>query len=177
MPHLISAVTSAELNAAGPRTLAQSFYYQYATAIAAKDLGDRKVPRFYADNAVFHNQNGVDYHGDQIWPWATRLFGQFGKLSHDFVRIWEIQNDDGTVDLVSQIVRHIWTPGNNSDEPTVSIPLSMVCKISANDASGTVGGLQFSEVWLYWDTTRLLPYFPADSVVLSSRNIFDREAN
>jgi hypothetical protein len=51
----------------------------------------------------------------------------------------------------------------------------MVCNIGPNNAPGTVGGLQFNEVWLYWDTYLLQPYFPADSVVFSSKNVFDQD--
>ncbi|KAJ5589626.1 hypothetical protein N7537_012304 [Penicillium hordei] len=172
MPNLTSVVTGAESTATGPKTPAQSFYQQYATALTAKDLSDGDIPQFYADNAVFHNQNGVDYSGDQIWPWIKQLFGQFEKVSHDFVTIWEIQNDDGTVDLISNVVRHLWAAGSNCDKPTVSVPLSMVCKISPNNAPRTVGGLQFKEVWLYWDTYKLLPYFSEDSILFRPRNSF-----
>jgi len=173
MPNLTSLVTGAELIATGPRTPAQAFYHQYAFAVTVKNLSDRDIPQFYADNAVFHNQNGVDYSGGQIWPWIEQLFAQFEKLSHDLVKVWEIQNDDGRVDLVSHVVRHIWAAGNKGHNPTVSVPLSMVCKISSNNARGTVDGLQFEEVWLYWDTYKLLPYFPEDSILFSAKNIFD----
>ena len=174
MSRLTSVVTGTEANTLGPQTPAQSFYQQYAIAISAEGLNNSDVPPFYADHAVFHNQNGVDYRGDQIWPWIKQLFGQFGKLSHDFVKVREIQNNDGSVDLLSQITRHIWAPGNESDKPSVSVPLSMACNIGPNNAPGTVGGLQFNEVWLYWDTYLLQPYFPADSVVFSSKNMFDQ---
>lgn len=73
------------------------------------------------------------------------------------MKIWETQNDDGTVGLVSHVFRYIWAAGNESDKPTVNVPLSMVCKISSNNARGTVDGLQFKEVWLYWNTYKLLP--------------------
>jgi hypothetical protein len=175
MCRLTSVVTGTEANTLGPQTPAQSFYRQYANAIAAECLNNSDVPPFYADRAVFHTQNGVDYRGNQILPWIKQLFGQFGTLSHDFIKVREIQNDDGSVDLVSQITRHIWAPGNESDKPSVSVPLSMVCNIVPSNAPDTVDGLQFNEVWLYWDTYLLQPYFPADSVVFSSKNVFDQD--
>ena len=167
MPTITSVITGAELFGDGPLTPAQRFYQQYATAITAKNLSDEKIP-FYAKDAVFHNQNGVDYIGDQIWPWITQLFGQFERLSHDILKLSEIHNDNGTIDLVSQAVRHIWAIGNKSDKPTVSVPLSMVCNLSYNNAPRTVEGIQYKEVWLYWDTYKLLPFFSPDSIVFSS---------
>ncbi|KAL6228971.1 hypothetical protein BDW75DRAFT_246152 [Aspergillus navahoensis] len=97
MSRLTSVVTGTEVNILGPQTPAQSFYRQYAIAIAAEGLSNSDVPPFYAGRA--------------IWPWTKQLFGQFGKLSYDIVKVREIQNDDGSVDLVSQITRHIWAPG------------------------------------------------------------------
>ncbi|OGE47606.1 hypothetical protein PENARI_c040G06723 [Penicillium arizonense] len=156
MSRLTSVVTGTEANTLGPQTPAQSFYQQYAIANAAEDLNTAKSPR-----------------STPTMRFSTTKM--CGKLSHNFVKVREIQNDDGSVDLVSQITRHIWPPGNESDKPSVSVPLSMVCNIGPNNAPGTVGGLQFNEVWLYWDTYLLQPYLPADSVVFSSKNLFDQD--
>lgn len=174
MPRLASVVTGAELFGNGPLTPAQRFYQQYASAITAKDLSAEPI-QFYAKDAVFHNQNGVDYNGAQIWPWILQLFGQFGKLSHDISKVSEIHNDDGTVELVCQAIRHIWAKGDESHEPTVSVPLSMIAVISYNKEPRTVEGMQFKEVWLYWDTYKLLPYLAPDLVVFCPTNVITEE--
>ncbi|KAJ6780698.1 hypothetical protein PWT90_09068 [Aphanocladium album] len=174
MPQITSVITGAKLFGDGSLTPAQRFYQQYASAITTKNLSDEAI-QFYAKDAVFHNQNGVDYSGTQIWPWIVKLFGQFGKISHDILKLTEIHNDDGTIELVSQAVRHIWVKGDNNDKPTISIPLSMVCVISCTDEPQTEGGMQFKEVWLYWDTYKLLQHLSPDLVVFSLRNIFTQE--
>lgn len=174
MPKLTSVVTSAELSGNRPLTPAQRFYQQYASAITAKNLTAESI-QFYAKDAVFHNQNGVDYSGTQIWPWIMKLFSQFGKLSHDILKVSEIHNDDGTVELVCQAVRQIWAKDNRNHEPTVSVPLSMIAIISHNNEPRTVQGMQFKEVWLYWDTYKLLPYLAPDLVVFSPINIITEE--
>lgn len=172
MPSLAAVVTGADITARGPQTPALRFYQQYITAIASKDRSSNDVPRFFSKDAVFHNQNGVDYNGDEIWPWIEQIFGQFERLSHDVLRIEETHNDDGTVQLAMQAVRSIWAPGNKSEVPTVRVPVSAISKLSFNNAPGTVGGIQFEEAWLYWDTYKLLPYFSQDAIVFRDKNIF-----
>lgn len=173
LPRLNSFLSGAEWAAKGPQTPAQRFYGAYATAIKESDLTNHEKHQFYAKDAVFHNQNGVDYYGAEIWPWIIKLFGQFARREHDFIAIWELENDDGTVHLIAQVTRHIWAPGSDINaSPTVSIPLSMVCEIGSSTAHGeTPEGLQFYHVWLYWNTYLLQPYFPKDSIVFSSVNV------
>ena len=173
MPQLNTFLTGSDLISNGPQTPSQKFYQTYATFIKLSNLAGQRAPQFYADNAVFHNQNGVDYHGAEIWPWIVRLFGQFKRLEHDFKKVWEIQNEDGSVDLITQLTRHIWAYGNNSDFPSISVPLAMVSRIGTSASAEAPEGLQFQEVWLYWDTSVLAPYFPKDAIVFRANNIFE----
>ena len=155
----------------GPQTPAQRFYVAYATAVVSTH--DKAYPphTFYTKTAVFHNQNGVNYTGAEIWPWILKLFKEFPRFEHEFTKVWEIENDDGTVELIAHLTRHIWAPGNNTDKPSVSVPVAMVCQIAPAENEGTPEGLQFRNVWFYWDTKLLEPYFPEDAIVFSTKNV------
>jgi hypothetical protein len=109
-----------------------------------------------------------------MWAWMKRLFGQFKSMRHDFHRLWEVKNDDGTVSIMSQWTRNIWLPGNNTEEPTVSIPLSWICTIGSADSANDLDGLNFKEVWLYWDTALLGKYLPKEAVVFQTHNILHK---
>lgn len=172
-PRLKSFLSGAEWAAKGPQTPAQQFYGAYALAIKDSDLTTYGKHQFYAENAIFHNQNGVNYSGAEIWPWIIKLFGHFARLEHDFIAIWEIENPNGTVHLIAQVTRHIWAPGSDiNGSPTVSIPLSMTCEIGPSTSpQDTPEGLQFHQVWLYWDTYLLQPFFPKNAIVFSSVNV------
>ncbi|KAJ5965780.1 hypothetical protein N7481_012494 [Penicillium waksmanii] len=173
LPFLKSFLSGADWATKGPQTPAQRFYGAYATAIKGSDLTAYEKHQFYSKNAVFHNQNGVNYCGAEIWPWIIKLFGQFARLEHDFISIWELENDDETVHLIAQVTRHIWAPGSDINAPpTVSIPLSMTCEIGPSTTpEKTPEGLQFHHVWMYWDTYLLQPYFPRDAIVFSPVNV------
>lgn len=166
MPELTSQISGAEWEAAGPQTPAQRFFKAYVDTVDSGGFNHGSGQRFYAKDATFHNQNGVHYvGGDEMWAWMKQLFKQFERLRHDYLRLWEIRSDDGTSQIFSQNVRNIWLPGNNTDTPSVSVPMSFVCRIGPADVPDTVEALQFKEVWLYWDTKMLEPYLQRDAVV------------
>jgi hypothetical protein len=72
---------------------------------------------------------------------------------------------------MTQWTRNIWVPGNNAEEPTVSAPLSWICTIGPADSADAVDGLNFKEVWLYWDTALLMKHLPKEAVVFQTQNV------
>lgn len=82
----------------------------------------------------------------------------------------EIEHEDESSELLIQTVRNIWLPGNRTDKPEVSAPTFLKCLIGAGDDEAAFGGLQFHEVWLYWDTHLLAPFLK-DAVALQNRNV------
>lgn len=47
----------------GEKTAAQAFFEAYAKNIDAGEFLNVPLTKWYAPKAVFHSQNGVDYHG------------------------------------------------------------------------------------------------------------------
>ena len=83
----------------------------------------------------------------------------------------EIEHEDGRAELLIQMTRNIWLPGNTSDKPEVSAPLGWKSYIGPADDVNAVGGLQFKEVWMYWDTHLLAPFMKKDAIALQNRNV------
>ena len=83
----------------------------------------------------------------------------------------EIEHDDGRSELLVHMVRNIWLPGNTSDNPEVSAPAFWRCFIGPGDDEAAYRGLQYKEVWLYWDTYLLAPFMKKGAVALQNRNI------
>lgn len=100
-----------------------------------------------------------------------QIFGQFEKLKHDILSVTEIKHDDGRSELLIQMVRNIWLPGNKTDKPEVSAPTFWRSLIGPGDDEAAFGGLQYKEVWLYWDTHLLAPYMKKDAVALQNKNV------
>lgn len=103
--------------------------------------------------------------------WMKRLFEQLKGLRHDFHNLWEVRNDDGTTTIISQWTRNNWLPERDTEEPTVAIPLSRISTIGPADSADALDGLQFKEVWLYWDTAMLAKYLPREAVVFQAQDI------
>jgi hypothetical protein len=101
-------------------------------------------------------------------------FRTIERLRHDFHSLWEVKNDDGTTTIMTQWTRNIWLPGNNTEEPTVSVPLSWISIIGPADLADAVDGLNFREVWLYWDTALLAKYLPKEAVVFQTHNVLHK---
>ncbi|KAE8361669.1 hypothetical protein BDV27DRAFT_147623 [Aspergillus caelatus] len=172
MPRLRHHISGADWVAKGPQSPAQEFFKNYVDTVDANGFENGSGTRFYAKDAIFHNQNNAQYHGgDEMWAFMKKLFGGFRRMRHDFINVFEIENDDSTIQLISQNVRNIWMPGNETDQPSVSIPMSWICQIGPADEPGTVNGLQYKEVWLYWDTALLAPFLPEDAVAFQTKNI------
>ncbi|KAJ5317074.1 hypothetical protein PENANT_c029G05446 [Penicillium antarcticum] len=177
MPELVSRVSAASVrNASWPETPAQQFFKKYVDTVDSYGFNHGSGLRFYSKDVIFHNQNNAQYNGgDEMWAWMKRLFGQFERLRHDFHGLWEINNEDGTTTIISQNTRNIWLPGNSTEEPTVSIPLSWISRIGPADLGDAVDGLHFKEVWLYWDTALLAQYLPKEAVVFQTQNVLHRQ--
>ncbi|PYH29351.1 uncharacterized protein BO87DRAFT_401407 [Aspergillus neoniger CBS 115656] len=152
MPQLVSCNSTSTWHTSGPQTPAQQHVKNYVDTNTAQYNG-----------------------GDEMWASMKRLFGQFKSLQHDFHNLWEVKNDDGTTATISQWTRNIWLPGNDTEEPTVDIPLSWISTIGPADSADALDGLQFKEVWLYWDTTMLAKYLPREAVVFQAQNILHQE--
>ncbi|KAJ6080287.1 hypothetical protein N7467_010040 [Penicillium canescens] len=56
---------------------------------------------------------------------------------------------------MTQWTRNIWLSGNDTEEPTVSVPLSWISIVGPADFADAVDGLNF-KVWLYWDRALLM---------------------
>ena len=108
-----------------------------------------------------------------MWAWMKKLFGQFERLRHDILNLWEIKQDDDSSLLFVQMVRNVWTLGNKADKPEVSAPTFWVCRIFTADDEHAFGGLQFKEVWLYWDTALLAPFLPKDAIAFQTKNVVE----
>ncbi|KAJ5126431.1 hypothetical protein N7448_005733 [Penicillium atrosanguineum] len=175
MPRLVHHVSGADWAAIGPKSPTQQFFKNYVETVDANGFNSGSGTRFYAKDAIFHNQNNAQYNGgDEMWAFMKQLFGRFRKMKHDFINVFEIENDDGTMQLISQNVRNIWMLDNETDQPSVSIPMSWICRIGPADEMGTANGLQYKEVWLYWDTALLAPFLPQDAVAFQAKNILEK---
>lgn len=174
MPRLVDHVSGTDWASTGPQSPTQQFFKHYVDTVDANGFNSGSGTLFYAKDAIFHNQNNAQYNGgDEMWAFMKELFGRFRRMRHDFINVFEIENDDGTTQLISQNVRNIWMPDNETDHPSVSIPISWICRIGPADETGTVNGLQYKEVWLYWDTALLASFLPQDAVVFQSKNILE----
>ena len=172
MLQLTSAISGEDWHTTGPKTSVQQFIKQYVETVDSNGFNTGSGSRFYSNEVVFHNQNNAEYHGgEEMWAWMKLLFGQFRRLKHDILNVWEISNDDETSTLMLQGVRNIWLSGNFTHTPTVSIPMSWVSRIGPADSPEAVNGLQFQEVWLYGDTALLLPHLSKEAVVFQTSNI------
>ncbi|KAJ5098405.1 hypothetical protein N7532_005406 [Penicillium argentinense] len=157
---LTSCLTGSEWASNGPQTPAQRFYQAFTHAIESSALSSYDNHKFFSDRATFHNQNGVDYQGGEIWPWITLVFDQFERLEFDLLSIWEFRNDDGSIHFIAQAMQRIWAPGNDGTSPTVDVSLCVISRIGPSTSNEAPEGLQFQEAWFSWDTYKLLPYFP-----------------
>jgi hypothetical protein len=87
------------------------------------------------------------------------------------VHLVEIERDDGTSQIYAQNVRNLWLLGNEGEKPDVSIPVTMIAIVGKSGSEKTPEGLQFKEVWLYWDAALLSPFLANDAVVFKTDNI------
>jgi hypothetical protein len=172
MPQLISHITGAQWEKDGPSTPTQRFFKQYVEAVDSKGYNIGSGLKFYSPDVTFHNQNNAVYHGgEEMWAWMKKLFGVFEQIRHDWIHFVEIERDDGTSQIYTQNVRNLWLLGNKSEEPTVSIPVTMIAVIGKSGREETPEGLEFKEVWLYWDTALLLPFLEKEAVVFKTKNV------
>lgn len=70
-----------------------------------------------------------------------QIFGQFEKLKHDILSVTEIKHDDGRSELLIQMVRNIWLPGNKTDKPEVSAPTFWRSLIGPGDDEAAAGSV------------------------------------
>ncbi|BCS05327.1 uncharacterized protein AKAW2_81128A [Aspergillus luchuensis] len=125
MPQLVSCISASTWHTSGPQNPAQQHFKNYVDTVDTYGLNHGSSLRFYSKNIILHDQNTDQYKGgDEMWAWMKRLFGQFKGLRHDFHNLWDVRNDDGTTTIMSQWTHNIWLPGNDTEEPTVAIPLS-----------------------------------------------------
>jgi hypothetical protein len=172
MPQLISHITGAQWEQDGPSTPSQRFFKEYVETVDSKGYDIGSGLKYYSPDVTFHNQNNAVYHGgEEMWAWMKKLFGVFERIRHDWVHFIEIERDDGTSQIYTQNVRNLWLLGNKSEEPTVSIPVTMIAVIGKSGREETPEGLEFKEVWLYWDTALLLPFLEKEAVVFKTKNV------
>ena len=168
MPRLISQLIGNQWDTEGPATPVQRFFEQCVSTVDAHGSNFGSAPDFYSKNAVFHNQNSAIYRGaDKMRTWIKQLFADFERIARDVVSLLEIERDDGTTQVVSQE----YVICNKSNDPTVSIPMALIAIIGRENDGKSPKGLQFKEVWLYWDTALLSKYLPQDAVVFQTENI------
>jgi hypothetical protein len=172
MPKLISHITGAQWQTDGPTTPTQRFLQQYVATVDSKGYNVGSGLKFYSEDVTFHNQNNAVYHGgEQMWAWMKKLFAVFERIRQDWVHLVEIERDDGTSQIYAQNVRNLWLLENKGEKPDVSIPVTMIAIVGESGSEETPEGLQFKEVWLYWDTALLLPFLAKDAVVFKTENV------
>jgi len=169
---LLSQLTGDQWRKGSFETASQRFFAEYAKTVDNYGFTSGSGSRFYGKDVVFHNQNNVDYHGsDQMWSWMKQIFGQFEHLRHDIHWAWDIEQTNGESKLIVQMTRNIWIKGSHAKEPEVSAPAMFICTIGPADHPDAFEGLQFKEVWLYWDTMLLAPHMGKDAVAFSRTNV------
>ena len=172
MPKLISHITGAQWENDGPSTRTQRFLQQYVATVDSKGYNVGSGLKFYSEDVTFHNQNNSVYHGgEEMWAWMKKLFCAFEHIRHDWVHLVEIERDDETSQFYAQNVRNLWLLGNKGEEPDVRIPMTMIAIVGESGSEQTPEGLHFKEVWLYWDTALLSPFFAKDAVVFKTENV------
>src|SRR6201996_4520289 len=160
MPVLLNQVLNEEdIRAGKGLTPAQQLFVSYSDTVDSKGFTQGSGSKYYSKDVVFHNQNNAEYHGpDQMWAWMKKIFGQFERLRHDPLKIWDIKQDDGSSVVMVQMVRNLWVLGNTGEKPDVRAPTFWLCTIGPADHPDAFNGLQYKEVWLYWDTMLLKPF-------------------
>ncbi|KAF5603996.1 hypothetical protein FPCIR_1057 [Fusarium pseudocircinatum] len=172
MPRIVSHVSGAQWEKDGPQSPTQKFFKQYVNAVDSRGYDSGSGLKFYSKDVIFHNQNNAVYRGgDEMWAWMKKLFNVFERIQHDWIHFVEIERDDGTSQIYTQNIRNLWLRGNKESTPTVSIPVTMIAIIGKSGSNETQEGLHFKEVWLYWDTSLLLPHLPKDAVVFKTENV------
>jgi len=172
MPQFRGQFSRQEIEDGTGLTPAIKFFLDYGKSVDGYLWTSGDGAKYYHQECVFHNTNTADYTGpDQMWNWIRQIFGQFGALRHDIHQIIDIEQDDGTDLLAVQMTRNIWVKGSNSKEPEVAAPGSMWARIGKGDSPIAYEGLQFHEVWLYWDTMLLAPFMPKDAIAFQSKNV------
>lgn len=177
MPKLLSHISNPDgIKPGEGETPAQNFFLDYGNTVDNYRFTEGSGLKYYSKDLVFHNQNGAEYHGgDQMWAWMKRLFAEFGRLQHQIHQMWDIEEEGGTHTLSGQVIRNIWMPENHSDKPDVSVPMFWLSKVGPADAdyADAFMGLQFKEVWLYWDTMLLAPHLAKDAVAFKTKNVIE----
>lgn len=172
MPKLISHITRAQWENDGPSTRTQRFLQQYVATVDSKGYNVGSGLKFYSGDVTFRNQNNSVYHGgEEMWAWMKKLFCAFEHIRRDWVHLVEIERDDETNQIYAQNVRNLWLLGNKGEEPEVRIPVTMIAIVGESGSEQTPEGLHFKEVWLYWDTALLSPFFAKDAVVFKTENV------
>jgi hypothetical protein len=178
MPKLLSHISKPEgIKDGEGETPVQNFFLHYGAMVDTYGFMEGSGLRYYSKEVTFHNQNGAEYHGgEQMWAWMKQLFGQFSKLQHPIHQMWDIEEDDGTHTLLVQMTRRVWIKSNDTDKPDVSAPAFWACKVGPadEDYSDAHIGLQFKEVWIYWDTMLLAPHLHKDAVAFKTKNIIEQ---
>lgn len=181
MSRLTHELNAEQWSTLGPQSPAQVFYKEYVSTMDSGGFNQGSGTCFYAPSVIYHAPNGTTYHdGDQMWRWMRELFAPFERLNHPIHSVREIAHTDddaGTVTLYARATRRLWMNGNKSDKPDVEVPMFWMCTIGPAETKDGFGGLQFKEVWLFWDTAVLTPFMPKDAVVFRSHNPYEKNKN
>jgi hypothetical protein len=177
MSRIVSEIHSqAEWLNSGPRTRAQRFIRDYSMRVDRKDFDTCGGLRYYSTNVTFHNQNNAEYHGgEQAWTWMKELFAPFEKMRHDVHQLYEIDPGDGSGNVIVEVrvTRNIWMKGNTGEKPDVSVPVHLTWIIGEAETEGACEGLQFKEVWIFWDTALLMPFLEKNAVTFRKKNPYE----
>ena len=140
----------------GEKTAAQAFFEAYVKNVDAGDYRDTPLTKWYSPKAIFHAQNGTVYDGDEaIGEWMRGpVFGVFEMVKHDFGSYYEILPEKGDSLVFMRATRHVYMKGNR-DEPDVTVPMLWNCTIGPADSKDGYNGLQFKEIFLGWDTSKV----------------------
>lgn len=130
------------------KTPTQKFFEAYANAVNTRTFGEASITRWYAPSIVTRSETLKEFHGAQAMAdWMRDLLIPFERINHIPETYLEYTNPDGTVCVHARFLRQLWLKGNTSDEPEPA------------ETEDGYNGLQWKELQLFWDKTKLVSLF------------------
>lgn len=142
------------------KTPTQMFFEAYANAVNTRTFDEAPMTRWYAPSVNTRSETLKEFHGAQAMAdWMRDLFIPFERIHHIPETYLEHTNPDGTVSVYATCLWQFWLKGNMSDEPDSNTPLAWVAKVGLAETEDGYNGLQWKELQLFWDKTKLVSLF------------------
>ncbi|KAK4496119.1 hypothetical protein PRZ48_012098 [Zasmidium cellare] len=101
-----------------------------------------------------------EFHGvDAMAAWMRDLFIPFERINHVPETYLEYGNEDGSVTVHATFLRQFWLKGNVGEEPDSNTSVAWVAKVGKAETEDGFMGLQWKELNLFWDKTRIVGLF------------------